>query len=275
MFIQEIQKKIFFISAIIGIVALGYFFIAKSNPVEILPPLSSQALASAQAGIRWILDFNGKIEDPGVLWVIQEINNEYCHAPELSSFVESRFEEFEEHPIDRKYKRFFDGVGYLPKKGSNVWDNSERAYDDIILSALYCEEIPVSDAIIKKTFNTSQAVGYDLTHQFLTMMLLKQRGCLPNEYEKKFVSSAELLFSQTSKMSFGDVFVESVAFLEKGYREKKIPDTWIKEIVEKQNLSGAWQDEILSPDEESPHVTALAAWALTQYAGACPISFVP
>jgi hypothetical protein len=69
--------------------------------------------------------------------------------------------------------------------------------------------------------------------------------------------------------AFNDLSAERAAFLLWGGRRDLVDDAWLVKIKSAQGPDGGWGDG--AGAAPNPHTTALAAWALTQASGHCPL----
>ena len=89
---------LFFLTAL-TIVSIIFFAHAKRK---------QKILAAAEQGINWLVDYPSAYEDPGILWILKEVNYAYCQAPGLEEFIKIRFDEFVQDPVQIAYFRLIE-----------------------------------------------------------------------------------------------------------------------------------------------------------------------
>ena len=278
-------KKNFKITLVAILVFLALVIIGIS---ENFFSLEKKAAVSARRGMDWLLKYDGDLNDPGILWAINEINKDYCSsnpaksrgdngASELEDFVFERFGEFENHPVDAAYKKLITGFDGLTTGGSGGEKPSDetikmsgKKYDSELLDALYCDGTEPKK--LQREPENQGFFGYDLTHKFLAIVIAKNNNCAgEREINRQLDATAAQIINEENNSTFDDLFAERVALLEyAGYKES-VEKKWIETIIKKQNSSGSWNNSALFGMPNDPHTTALATWALAQYAGACPL----
>lgn len=290
------MKKYFFKIAAAAIFAATivttFLLTQKEKPGGIV----KEAAASARRGMDWLLKYDDDLNDPGILWAVNEINKNYCGsvpvksrgdhgaspaksqngntANELGRFVSEKFKEFENHPVEAAYKKLVSPSADSAKPSAETIKTFGNKYDAELLGALYCEEEPDEEwQKILENQAFSELSGYDLTHLFLALLMAKENGCLAAEkIQPRMEASAAQIANEENLSKFGDLFAERAALLLRAGYKNEIKKEWIKKIIEKQNKSGSWNNSVLFGMPDDPHTTALATWALAQYSESCPIN---
>jgi hypothetical protein len=236
--------------------------------------LEQQAIVSASRGATWLLEYPEEFKDPGILWVLNSINEKYCE-PNISVTreIDGRLETVQNHPIEYAYLRLFDPTAQH-QLTRGILSERKKYFDDILVPSLYCdiEKIPLHTESTIRTYSNQS--GYTLTHAFLALLWMKDRGCL-NESLSDLLKQTALSVSkeQNSSPLFGDLFAERTAFLLYGDYKNLVHENWIKNIVDAQEYSGGWstkQGSMIFGTEENPHTSVLSMWALVQYTNECP-----
>lgn len=226
-------------------------------------------------GWQWVKNYNDKFLDPGNLWIIKMINDKYCHSAKVENFWKDRWEkEFKNHPYKSAFNRLFDR-SFVYKIDYNIPKEIRSLYfDDALVEALYCDQSPISQESLKRLLDTENDSGYDLTHKFLAMNLMKESGCFDNLDEKIKTTAQKIVDEENSKTDFDDLYAERTAFLLSfGFRDL-IKKDWINKIIANQKESGAWATPVFGNEHfENPHTTILSLWVLAQYYNTCPLTF--
>lgn len=246
------------------------------------PPvrISRQALVEDVArGGKWLLSYPGDYRDPGVFWLASVANGQYCGGePAVTRGLRVRFDrEFPVSSYEHAYLRFLDtGPGAdadLPAS-DEVLAAHANTFDDLIMPALYCDVRPVSDAVRAKILDVDSASGYALTHRYLALLLMRERGCADGAaFDRALARAARKIVAEESVSNFDDLYAERVAFLLYAGQASLVRPQWIRTIMAHQEPSGGWKTatrrDFFGADE-NPHTTGLSLFALSTYAGACP-----
>jgi hypothetical protein len=232
--------------------------------------------ASAEAGGSWLLEFQENLEDPGILWIMKQINDKYCQLPEFDNLLQYRFGEFKDSPIDKFFSKFIN-PDIIP---SDIYEIDYQSlkifwafFSDMIIPALYCDVKEIPDDITTRILDVEEATGYHLSHKFLALMLIKENQCLPKKITKineTLSMAAEKMVFEEGQESFSDLYSERVAFLGYGGFQNLVKKEWLNEIIKNQATSGAWAAPGYWEGNDNPHTTALSVWALVQYSKTCP-----
>jgi len=261
------MKKFFFLIFFLFL-AFGVL-VVQTLPQDTLF-LPKKAETASKRGAEWLGQYNEPYNDPGIVWIVKKINDTYCHSSDVDEFVQTRFAEFENDPVQKYYRVLIDGNTDVAVDYS-ILTGREKFFDDIILPPLYCQKQPIPEATLKKIFESENLAGYDLTHHFLSLQLMKENQCLGEQKIKTAMDeAAQYMRTEQVVSSFSDLFAERIAFLQYGGYEDSIKDQWIQTIIENQSPSGAWKDPNYFEKIDNPHTTALAVWALVQYTQQCP-----
>lgn len=261
-------RQVLIVAVAVAVVSgVGAYFIRE-------PDLTERARASALRGGAWLFGYEGKLVDPGVLWIMKTVNETYCADPRIQPLIERRFsEEFSENPATAAYGVM---LGIVPTIPADYYRGlgKELSFDDAIIPAYTCDRFPLSQNVIDHLLGTRASGGYDLTHRYLALLFIKQRGCAyPGNLARDLEDAAALMADEEKGSFVSDVSIERVAFLLYGGFGGLVTDDQVKGIVARQDPSGGWRAGYAIPDfgtDVNPHTTALAVWALSQYSGHCP-----
>ncbi|RME58663.1 hypothetical protein D6779_06085 [Candidatus Parcubacteria bacterium] len=237
--------------------------------------LRENARAAARRGAAYVMSYRGLLKDPGILWALHVVNEKYCRDPQIDAALKRRFhKEFDSHPLYYAYERLFDESAVHDFHYGDL-KNWEAYFDDIILPALYCDVRRPPEDVVKKIFSMEGKFGYWLTHHFLALLFLRDRGCLKeraNEIERDIAAAAEKIRLEERRASLvDDVYAERIAMLLYGGFRRLVDADWIAKLVGRQRASGRWEGGIPGIGiGENPHTTALAVWALADYSRSCP-----
>jgi hypothetical protein len=213
------------------------------------------------------------ITDPGVLWGMQEINAAECHDEKLAQKIQDEFSlRFGSRRIESSYAPL---VG-LPPLDARPSDEEllvhTRSFDDILIPMLYCGSTPIATSTLEKIFATTTA-GYELSHRFLALHLLKKNGCaLPEGYDLQAALQTDALqISRELKSApLDDLYAERAAFLENFGFSELFTETEAETLLKVQQKDGGWRDDRFVPRLSNSHTTILALWALSHKLGICP-----
>lgn len=261
------RKLAILISLIILTAAATAVLLFWKKPVS----LRQQAASAASAGGGWLLQYQKPFEDPGIVWAINEINEQYCHLPQISDLVRERFAKFLTDPIQRAYQRLLDKtVTY--QINYQILQTHTASFDDILIPALYCDRAAVPTTTLANILGFAGTSGYELAHRFLALQFLQNGQCFPEQnLTANQTQAAKLLSQEEAADSFGDPFAERIALLQYAGFDAMVQAGWIKTTIRHQSAdSGAWSDPARFGSTENPHTTALAVWALSNYAKVCP-----
>lgn len=247
------------------VAGIGIFLLTKDSP----------ELASARRGGEWLIRYTQDYADPGIPWVIYALNAQLCKSSEIGVLATNRFtQEFAEKPIERAYAPLV-GLSSDAPETSLALSRGSNVFDDIIMPTLYCKDIPMASSTERSILSVEDAKGYTLTHKFLAMLFMRERGCLSQEGERALHLAAEKITTEESQASFDDLYAERAAFLLYGGFTSLVQDPWITTIITNQLPSGGWKavhrTDFLGSNE-NPHTTALAVFALALRAQACPFN---
>jgi len=232
--------------------------------------LPKKAETASKRGAQWLRTYPDEYKDPGIVWIIKKINDNYCHSSEITEFTRARFTEFESDPLQKYYKVLLD-ENTDQEVDYSLLEGREKYFDDIILPTLYCPRKPLPESTIAKIFASKNSAGYELTHGFLAMQFIRENNCItsPTLLERMEYLAKQIVKEQ-SQSSFSDLFAERVAFLQNSNYNHLVKDAWIQTIVSNQLPSGAWKDPNYFEKVDNPHTTVLAVWALSNYTKTCP-----
>ena len=241
--------------------------------------LRRQALAAAERGAAWLSALQIPLKDPGILWIVSAIDGKYCHEPRVAQYVAQRFAEFEgrPNPIYPALRGLALGVRDQTFDAfSERWDQQQNKSSVVSAMAfgVYCDRVQMPDDVAKTVYATN-LTRYDLTHQYLALLYMKQNGCLSSSDEKVLTRVARAIAEeQRGDSVFSDLWAERVAVLLYGDERRLVESSWLETLVAKQEPSGAWSDPKFPKRfygiPENPHTTVLAVWALAEHSRACP-----
>ncbi|HMP89948.1 MAG TPA: hypothetical protein PJ991_07095 [Kiritimatiellia bacterium] len=138
--------------------------------------------------------------------------------------------------------------------------------DEVLLKALYCRETGYDAEDLDVLLATvNREGGYDDTHALVSLLILKQQGCLPAELLSPHISGLVdvIVEIQDNAELFNDLYVERVAFLFWAGAGKRVKSEWIATILDKQMDNGAWGAD--GSTSANLHQTALAVMSLAYY----------
>lgn len=230
---------------------------------------------AAKAGALWITTHQSEINDPGVVWILSEINKDYCDDDKSTKeLIAKMFQPFRENPTKRAYERLID-PNYSYVVATTSLKNGGGAFDDFLIPALYCD---VQQDLIPSTIGAAQDLAggtrYQITHAYLGLIWMKERHCL-TEKQTTYVDQLTpvILYQQSQLKEFDDLYAENVAFLLYAHHEEFVSRDWIQTIIKSQEDSGGWKsphDKYIFGSDENTHTTALSLFALTQISKQCP-----
>jgi len=240
----------------------------------------TEAIQSAKNGWSWLYSYEGNFLDPGNLFIIKSINDKLCESSHVENFWRERLGEFKDRYFQSVYLKFFDKdpSAKIKERALEIinTDFKDGYFDKGMVQALYCDLYPVEDDFADNLIEgIKNAERYDLTHKFWMAIVLKENGCATDEIniDRAISLGAEKIAKeQEASKVFNDLYAERTAFLLYFGFEDMVKKEWIKNILENQKTSGAWASPIagLGIDNENPHTTALAVWALSEYSQTCP-----
>ena len=130
-----ITAVLFFLTVLI-IASIIFFAHAKRK---------QKILAAADRGINWLVDYPSAYEDPGILWILKEVNDGYCQAPELEEFIKIRFDEFVQDPVQIAYFRLIEENFEYEYTDEALQSRPYRdRFHGVVIPALYCDTQDVS-----------------------------------------------------------------------------------------------------------------------------------
>lgn len=271
------SKKIFIVFAILITLSLvlSVAIIKHSQPRGKKTTLQIQSAKSAHLGWLWLKNYQGNFLDPGIPFIIKQINSKYCQSNEAEKFWQKAANEFNNHEYLFVFERFFSENNNINPKIQAILKTPHDYYNDILPQALYCDIYPVRDDFEQNLFGSIEnETGYDLTHKFWSAVLFKNNNCVSKNYDadKIILSAAQKIAEeQEQNNEFNDLFAERAAFLLHYGFGDLTNDNWIKIILENQKKTGAWNANMFfNARYENPHTTILAVWALTEYSKTCP-----
>lgn len=271
------SKKIFIVFAILIILSLilSVAIIKHSQSRGKKTALQIQSAKSAHLGWLWLKNYQNDFLDPGIPFIIKQINDRYCQSNEAEKFWQKAAKEFDNHEYLFVFERFFYEKNKINPKIQAMLKTPHDYYNDILPQALYCDVYPARADFEQNLFaNIKNETEYDLTHKFWSAVLFKNNNCVSKNYdiEKIILSAAQkMAVEQEQHKEFNDLFAERAAFLLNYGFADLVNDEWIKIILENQEKTGAWNANMFfNARHENPHTTILAVWALTEYSKTCP-----
>ena len=236
--------------------------------------ITVKADVSAGSAINWLINYEGQYKDPGVVWILDVVNNSYCGDEQLRNFALNKFKEFENHPVEFAYKKLID-ENFSFEIDYEILKGRASFFDDIIMPAVYCADHEIKQETLDKIFDIENVSDYDLSHRFLAMLILRKNDCVDGlEYNfDKYLLEAKnkIVDEQNKSVVYNDIYSERVAFLLFGGFDADIEEEWINEIIKNQSSAGAWADPKHFGKIDNPHTTALSLWALAGYTKKCPL----
>lgn len=225
---------------------------------------------SARKGLAWLRAPQRVFDNPGVFWVLDDINSRYCKSDSFSEELASRFLQVPRTETERAYFSFLSfstSTQALPLK-------VEGRYDEWLLSALMCEKYPVSTTTMHTLLTPEESTGYDLTHKYLALTYLIKSACKIDRYTvsraKDIAAQKIAVEAKERKYEFSDLLAEQSALLLWGGDGFLLSSDVAISIEKAQRVSGGWPST-QSETRENLHTSALATWFLVQKSGACPL----
>ena len=266
------KQQSFLVAIILGSLVIILLFTWRIGHIQ--PPPDKFEL-SAGKGVAWLMDYKGQTLDPAILWMMQNINNNYCGGIEgVKKEISQRAKEFTEKQPQRAFLRLLlGGDGDMP---SDKYIASIPNFNDVMIRALYCDKRQIPAESLKRMFSIEQAEKYDLTHYLWAMQILKDRSCsIPAGYDINALmqkAAERIVVEEDRDTIYGDLFAERIAFLEYMGFENLVRPEWYDKLVSIQQPSGGWSNPgLLSWEHDpNPHITSLAVWALAQRTKTCP-----
>lgn len=273
------KKKISIVFAILIVISLilSIATIKHNQSRGKKTALQIQSAKTAHLGWLWLKNYQNNFLDPGIPYIIRQINDQYCHSDEkVEKFWKKAAKEFDNHEYLFLFERFFSkDTGNMNPKIQNVLKIPQDYYNDVLPQALYCDIYPARADFEQNLFaNMENETGYDLTHKFWSAIIFKNNNCDSKNYNiEKIISSAaqKMAAEQEQNKQFNDLYAERAAFLLNYGFADLVTDEWIKIILKNQKKTGAWNANMFfNARHENPHTTILAVWALTEYSKTCP-----
>lgn len=224
----------------------------------------------AQKGLAWLLTYEGTYENPGVLWVLDDIQKKQCGIDSFALRIEERSAREIRTPAGSFYH------AYRTEKSLPQIDTSVLPlYDRWLIEALRCSSVASSrlfqDELVREIYT-----GYDLTHQYIALTYLERLSCddalaAPLTPLRDSVAVRIQQEDAYALHRFSDLSAERAAVLLWGGHGSLVSREWIDTISRNQSEDGGWKN---APEDTraNPHTTALALWALVQYTGLCPFT---
>lgn len=227
---------------------------------------------SAQEGLTWLFQYEEDYKNPGVFWVLKDVNTRFCRSNEFEKKIDERFESVPRTSVERAYYYFPNS----PISEETLASSTIVRYDRWLLETLACRERPLSLETRAELGSAELLRGYDATHAYLAVLYLERLGCsLDTESEdislrERIIQTEEALMKEAAQdFEFSDLWVERAAFLLWGGRQDVVDEVWLEKITNAENPSGGWGDGVGTVS--NPHSTALATWTLVQATGQCPL----
>lgn len=262
------KKNNLLLSVLFFLIVFLFFIFLNRSLRKNQNPDRNEIMSSVKRGLSWLMDYKKDFEDPGILWAMEEINKKYCKDSALSDFVKFRWREFANQPVNAGYGKLLND-DYSGAPDEKTLKKYGVLYDDIILPSLYCKTIPLRNETRQKIFDVRNLSGYDATHALIAVSLLRNNGCELSLIENVIPALKEKILREEDSATFNDLYAERIAVLEYTGFKNGIKSEWIAGILKNQSSSGSWKTQKLLGEIESPHTTALATWALAQYAEGC------
>ncbi len=223
---------------------------------------------AAMEGVAWLMAYPEDYKNPGVYWALKESTKTCSNPGGFGKKLTERFESIPRSDVERAYFYFPDAL----LSEAEISESSTMRYDRWLFSALSCKERPISEDIRNELALAETTGGYDLTHAYLALQYLKRLECseedAPLDERIRRVENA-MHDEERQAGAFNDLSAERAAFLLWGGRRDMVDDAWLMKIKTAQGPTGGWGDG--ADAAPNPHTTALAAWALAQASGRCPL----
>jgi hypothetical protein len=247
---------------------LSFFFLAGVLFLIFgLARTDSALYARQEHGFTWLLKYPGNYGNPGVSWILADVNTRFCKDSKLTELIRMKANPamIRDESIAAYYsKKVEDIQAPLPK-------GPLRGSDAILIPILYCEGGTVPEEVERAMLSLQGATGYDLTHKYLALLFFKEENCTLRDA----ATSLDLLIEDAAQKirldttDGFDLFAERISFLLYGGFRELVSESDIERILSRQDPSGGWKAD-LSDSAPHPHTTAVSVWALTQWGGRCP-----
>jgi hypothetical protein len=223
--------------------------------------LQHDADKAARAAVPWLFAHQSEITDPGAIWILAKINKDYCgNEPGTEAAIKKMFTPFETNATLLAYRRLLDENFTYTVSTSSLADQTTH-FDQILIPALYCDLQPDQiDSTLRKVVALGGESRYQVSHSLLALLWLKERGCLAQDQIKYIDTVAERLYERTAFLQYANIKI-------------RVPQNWLRTIIDNQESSGGWkteQDAYIFGTNENTHTTALSLFALTQFTHSCP-----
>jgi hypothetical protein len=201
----------------------------------------------------------GLREPPGLLWL------EHMHrrfgvsefAGSLARFDEWLGSEPQEAPRLRLFRRIADPGSELQFADL---DAVSHPSDGIIVSALHCDRLDLSESYADLLGRAVGAGGYYCTHALLAWVWFQEFGGqipVPAGFETTLFD-ANAAIANADKGVVTDLKLEAAAFLHLAGQGARVDSAFIDTVLRTQNEDGGWGATRANPDVSDWHGTVLA-----------------
>lgn len=134
-----------------------------------------------------------------------------------------------------------------------------------VARAANCDHIPIPNNMNSLLQQEIDKGGYDLTHAFLSLRLMKELDCQMSNRDALLERSlAGLKTIAADEKTLLDLRFECIAFLMYAGRFDITEPDWIDNVYETQHQNGGWSLDTVDKNTND-HTTVLALWALLEY----------
>jgi hypothetical protein len=185
-------------------------------------------------------------------------------ADALKRYDEVLAERPQEAPLLRVLRRIADANNPL---NPDDWEHVKVQTDQLLVSALYCDQLGLPDWYPEALEKAVKAGGYYATHALLAWLWARDNRCKlevrPGFVEEMYAAVAAILEDQPTMVN--DLKLEAAAFLCLARQGSRVPPRFVQHVVSIQNPDGGWgrpDPGQGDPNHSSWHSTILALMLL-------------
>lgn len=203
--------------------------------------------------------------------LLDYLQRKYGLSPKLSAAITPIQPPIAGQQVDNAQFQVFNRISYPGDLVNVLPPAQDDPMTQMMMSALYCDRIPLSKDFRQLVQTNIDAGGYNLTHVEFSLQRLKENNCHPFSLPDQQAISKDIAVRMVSLIedpkTIPDLRYEAVAFLldmDQGYLVKT---EWITQIVSEQRPDGSWKVRSSQKDSDTTgvdHATMLALWALLQ-----------
>lgn len=148
----------------------------------------------------------------------------------------------------------------------------------VMLSALYCDERPITDEDLRSWNSDTDLGGYEATHVLLAWSWARALGCTNQAVDRAGQRAVEKVRAEFRDFvgpdpqpdAVNDLSIEQAAFLALVGDYEVLTQPWIDAVLAAQQGDGGWASDprdASGPGTSDWHATALAIWMLSASTG--------